>query len=170
MNALRVKRLLTVTAITTAALAGTAAIATASPEPATGSSSVVAPDGITAHGLIAARNAGIPIYEAVRTVHFSAPSTGPNSIFDGVEYRRVYNIDDLGTPTTKYLGVGAVAPDNFYVGLRGSRSVVVNPHEYVQENVGPGFIMFDPTPYTFTNSPLVQLPDGGPSVGVALIR
>ncbi|MDH6283255.1 hypothetical protein [Prescottella agglutinans] len=169
MNALRVKRLLTVTAITTAALAGAAATATASPAPATGSSSVSAPDGITVQGLIAARNAGIPIYEAVRAVRFSQPSTGPNATFDGTEYRRVYNIDDLSTPTTKFVGVGAVAPDNFYVGLRGG-SVLVNPHEYVQPNVGPGFIVFDGTPYTFTNSPLVHLPDGGPSVGVALIR
>ncbi|MET4609688.1 hypothetical protein ABIC28_000658 [Rhodococcus sp. PvR044] len=88
---------------------------------------IAAPQGLTTQTLIAARNAGLPIYEAV-------------------------------------------APDTFWVEPGSLASpIVVNLRETWQENVGFPLMRWDPTPLKFTNSPLVHLPDGGPSVGIALI-
>ena len=82
----------------------------------------------------------------------------------------MYDADVLGSPTTKFVGVGAVAPDTFWVEPGSLASpIVVNLRETWQENVGFPLMRWDPTPLKFTNSPLVHLPDGGPSVGIALI-
>jgi hypothetical protein len=127
---------------------------------------IAAPQGLTTQTLIAARNAGLPIYEAVETRVYQAPK----GEFSLTEYRRVYDINVLSSPTTKFVGVGAVAPDTFWVrpGFLGG-VIVVNLRETWQDNVLFPLMQMDPTPLKFTNSPLVQLPDGGPSVGIALI-
>ncbi len=127
---------------------------------------IAAPQGMTTQTLIAARNAGFPIYEAVVTREY----TGPKRMYSLTEYRRVYDINVLSSPTTKFVGVGAVAPDTFWV-MPGSLAspIIVNLHETWQENVAFPLMAWDITPLKFTNSPLVRLPDGGPSVGIALI-
>ncbi|RVW00873.1 hypothetical protein [Rhodococcus spongiicola] len=129
--------------------------------------SVAPPEAMTTQTLIAARNAGLPIYEAVVTNEYSAPK----SMFELTEYRRVYDIDALSSPTVKFVGLGAVAPDTFWVIPRGFRStsILVNLHETWQDNVSFPLMRWDETTLKFVNSPLVQLPDGGPSIGIARI-
>ncbi|AQA20977.1 hypothetical protein ACGFIU_05195 [Rhodococcus oryzae] len=127
---------------------------------------IAAPQGMTTQTLIAARNAGLPIYEAVVTKEYQAPKAA----YVLTEYRRVYDINVLSSPTAKFVGVGAVAPDTFWVRPGSLASpIVVNLRETWQENVGFPLMRWDPTPLKFTNSPLVRLPDGGPSVGIALV-
>lgn len=128
---------------------------------------VAAPQGLTTQTLIAARNAGFPIYEAIATHDYPFPK----SMVTLTEYRRVYDINVLSSPTVKFVGVGAVAPDTFWVvqGRAVANSIVVSLHETWQENVGFPLMRWDNTPLKFTNSPLVQLPDGGPAAGVAFI-
>ncbi|GAB2627834.1 hypothetical protein ABI214_21215 [Prescottella soli] len=128
---------------------------------------VAAPQGLTTQTLIAARNAGFPIYEAIVTRDYPGPKTSSRL----TEYRRVYDINVLSSPTVKFVGVGSVAPDTFWVvqGRAVTNPIVVNLHETWQENVGFPLMRWDNTPLKFTNSPLVQLPDGGPAAGVAFI-
>ncbi|MCZ4556077.1 hypothetical protein O4215_10860 [Rhodococcus maanshanensis] len=131
---------------------------------------IAAPQGMTTQTLIAARNAGFPIYEEARVLTVQGPGTGPSALpYQMIEYRRVYDFNVLGSPSTKFVAVGAAAADTFYVNPAGDRVVRVNPHEVRQENVTGSWTVFDPTPNTFLNSPLVRLPDGGPSVGIAIV-
>ncbi|GAB2640977.1 hypothetical protein ABI214_00300 [Prescottella soli] len=177
MQARQLKHLLTATAITAAAVMGGAVPAAATPNAdplapiTTAASSLasgdsVAPQGITTQTLIAARNAGFPIYEAIQDVVVNATKMGTTY---ATEYRRVYEIDALNSPTTKFVGVGATAPDRFAVVHQGLEPIVVNvrppatPQPYQR-------LTYDATPQTWWNSPLVQIPDGGPSVGIALVR
>ncbi|MDH6279812.1 hypothetical protein [Prescottella agglutinans] len=177
MKARRSKHLLTAAAIAAAVVLGGAIPAAATPNadplaPITAAASSlasgdsVAPQGITTQTLIAARNAGFPIYEAVQDVVVNATKMG--TIF-ATEYRRVYEIDALNSPTTKFVGVGAIAPDRFAVVHQGLEPIVVNVRP--PATVQPFQILtYDATPQTWWNSPLVRLPDGGPSVGIALVR
>ncbi|WP_433606219.1 hypothetical protein [Prescottella agglutinans] len=127
---------------------------------------VAAPQGLTTQTLIAAGNAGFPIYEAIVTRDYPGPKTSSRL----TEYRRVHDINALSSPTVKFVGVGAVAPDTFWVVHGGiANPIVVNLRETWQENVAFPLMRWDNTPLTFTNSPLVQLPDGGPAAGVAFI-
>ncbi|WFR70993.1 hypothetical protein P9209_16455 [Prescottella defluvii] len=177
MNARRSKHLLTAAAITAAAVLGGTTPAAATPNadplaPITAAASSlasgdsVAPQGISTQTLIAARNAGFPIYEAIRDVVVNATKMG--TIF-ATEYRRVYEIDALNSPTTKFVGIGATAPDRFAVVHQDEEPIVVNvrppatPQPYQR-------LIYDATPQTWWNSPLVRLPDGGPGVGIALVR
>ncbi|MFZ2175066.1 MAG: hypothetical protein WAW17_13755 [Rhodococcus sp. (in: high G+C Gram-positive bacteria)] len=82
----------------------------------------------------------------------------------------MHDINVLNSLTPKFVGVGAVAPDTFWVqpGTSAS-SIVVNLRETWQDNVAFPLMTWDSTPLKFTNSPLVQLPDGGPGVGLALV-
>ncbi|MDH6282568.1 hypothetical protein [Prescottella agglutinans] len=127
---------------------------------------IAAPQGMTTQALIAAYNAGLPIYEAIETREY----TGPKRSFSLTEYQRVHDIDSLNSPTAKFVTFGAAAPDHFWVlpGTLGG-TININLRWYRQENVGFPMVEFEPTPQKFTNSPLVQLPDGSPSVGVALV-
>ncbi|MDH6679358.1 hypothetical protein M2284_003580 [Rhodococcus sp. LBL1] len=177
MNARRSKHLLSAAAIAAAAVLGGAAPAAATPNAdplvpiTTAASSLasgdsVAPQGITTETLIGARNAGFPIYEAIREVPVYATKMGTTY---ATEYRRVYEIDALNSPTTKFIGVGAIAPDRFAVVHQGLEPIVVNVRP--PATVQPFQILtYDATPQTWWNSPLVRLPDGGPSVGIALVR
>jgi hypothetical protein len=128
---------------------------------------IAAPQGMTVQALTAAHRAGIPVYEAaeVQTYWY------PKGQYQMIEFRRVRDVDMLGSPTTKFVTVGAVAPDTFYV-RPGSfdGTISVNKREVRQENVALPMTVFDPTPQRFHNSPLVQLPGGGPSVAMALVR
>ncbi|WP_127916441.1 hypothetical protein [Prescottella agglutinans] len=128
---------------------------------------VAAPQGITTQTLIAAWNARLPVYEAIVTREYSFPKSTSTL----TEYRRVYDIDVLSSPTAKFVGLGAVAPDTFWVlhGRTIANSIVVNLHETWQENVGFPIMRWDATTLKFTDSPLVQLPGGGPSAGIALV-
>ncbi|RVW01474.1 hypothetical protein EF834_13595 [Rhodococcus spongiicola] len=119
--------------------------------------------------LTAARNAGLPIYEVGRTVVTHASKMG--AVY-ATEYRRVNEVDDLSSPTTKFITVGAIVPDNFHV-VRGSAynrvrtAVVVNLRPV--DGIFDSFT-YDMTPQTWMNSPLVEVPGGGPSIGIALVR
>lgn len=178
MNTRRPKQLLAAAALSTAAVMGGTVPATAAPNsdplaPITASAgsasagSVGAPEGLTVGALIAARNAGFPIYEAGRVVVVLATKMGA---VRATEYRRVYEVDALTSPATKFVTVGAAAPDAFYVipGHSDRDSIVVN----MRPSGDPlwGGYAYDTTPQSWWNSPLVQLPDGGPSVGIALVR
>ncbi|WP_430332927.1 hypothetical protein [Rhodococcus sp. ACT016] len=126
----------------------------------------VAPQGITTQTLIAARNAGFPIYEAIQDVIVNATKMG--TIY-ATEYRRVYEIDALNSPTTKFVGVGATAPDRFAVVHQDKEPIVVN----VRPPATPDpfqRLTYDATQQTWWNSPLVRVPDGGPGIGIALVR
>src|SRR5689334_13924583 len=114
MNARMLKQLLAATALSTAVVAGTTAPASAAQNsnplaPITAaatsasSGSIGAPEGLTVEALIAARNAGFPIYEVGQTVVVYASKMGATY---ATEYRRVYAIDALGSPTTKFVTVG----------------------------------------------------------------
>ncbi|WP_197059808.1 hypothetical protein [Prescottella defluvii] len=129
--------------------------------------SVAAPQGITTQTLIAARNAGFPIYEAIGTTEYPAPKRS----FTLTEYRRVYDLNALSSPTAKFVGTGAVAPDTFWVlhGRTLANSIIVNLHETWQDNVSFPLMAWDDTTLKFTGSPLVQLPDGGPAAGIAVV-
>jgi len=177
MDARRSKQLFAATALSAAAFASVAAPASAAPTadplaPNTASASsasagsIGAPDGLTVDALIAARNGGFPIYEAGRVVAVSATKMG--TIY-ATEYRRVYEVDALDSPATKFVTVGGAAPDNFYV-VRGPDrdSIVVNMRPS-GDPIWGGF-SYDTTPQSWLNSPLVQLPGGGPGVGIALVR
>src|SRR5689334_7254934 len=118
MNARGLGQLLSAAAISAAAVVGGAAPAVAAPDadqlaPITAAASSLAsgdsaaPQGMTTQTLIAARNAGFPIYEAIREVPVYATKMG--TIY-ATEYRRVYEIDALNSATSKFVGVGAVAP------------------------------------------------------------
>jgi hypothetical protein len=177
MNARKVKQLLTATALSAAVVAGAVAPASAAPNsnplaPITAgaasasSGSIGAPEGLTVDALIAVRNAGFPIYEAGQTVVVSASKMGA---IHATEYRRVYAIDALSSPTTKFVTVGAVAPDHFYtISGYGGDSIVVNMRPV--ENPLFQRLTYDTTPQKWLNSPLIQLPDGGPRAGIALVR
>lgn len=177
MNARGLRKLLTAAAISAAALVCGAFPAAATPNadplaPITAAASSlasgdsVAPQGMTTQTLIAARNAGFPIYEAIREVAVYATKMGTTY---ATEYRRVYEIDALNSPTTKFVGIGATAPDRFAVVHQGLEPIVVNvrppatPQPYQ-------ILTYDATPQTWWSSPPVRLPDGGPSVGIALVR
>ncbi|MFC7446923.1 hypothetical protein [Rhodococcus daqingensis] len=128
---------------------------------------IAAPQGMTVQALIAARNAGFPVYEALQVETYGY-SKGE---FQMVEYRRVYDINVLSSPTTKIVTVGAVAPDTFYVQPESADGrISVNKHEAHHANVSTPMTEFDRTTQRFQHSPLVRLPDGGPSVGIALVR
>ncbi|AQA26220.1 hypothetical protein BTZ20_0766 [Rhodococcus sp. MTM3W5.2] len=174
MNARKVTQLLAATALSAAVVAGAAAPASAAPNSnplapitaAASSGSLGAPEGLTVDALIAARNAGFPIYEAGQTVVVSASKMGATN---ATEYRRVYAIDALGSPTTKFVTVGAVAPERFYtISGYGGDSIVVNMRPV--ENPLFQRLTYDVTPQKWLNSPLIQLPGGGPSAGIALVR
>ncbi len=177
MNVRGVGQLLIAAVISAAAVVGGAAPAVAAPNadqlaPITVAASSLAsgdsaaPQGMTTQTLIAARNAGFPIYEAIREVPVSATKMG--TVY-ATEYRRVYEIDAPNSPTSKFVGVGAAAPDHFHVVDQGAQPIVVNvrppatPQPYER-------LTYDATPQTWWNSPLVGLPDGSPSVGIALVR
>ncbi|SDD42563.1 hypothetical protein SAMN05444580_104240 [Rhodococcus tukisamuensis] len=178
MNTRKLSQLLAATALSTAVVTGAAAPASAAPrsnplapiaasvENASAGGSG-APEGLTADALIAARNAGLPIYESGRVVIVSATKMG--AIY-ATEYRRVHDVDALDSPATKFVVVGAAAPDNFYVvhGYNNRDSIVVN----MRPSGDPvwGGLSYDTTPQSWWNSPLVQLPGGGPDVGVAFVR
>lgn len=176
MNARKLKQLLAATALSAAVVAGGAAPASAAPNsnplaPITAaagsaSGSIGAPEGLTVDALIAARNAGFPIYEAGQVVVVSASKMGATY---ATEYRRVYAIDALGSPTTKFVTVGAVAPDHFYtVPGDGGDFIVVNMRPV--ENPLFQRLTYDTTPQTWLNGPLIKLPGDGPSAGIALVR
>ena len=173
MTTPRLRHLVAGLAVTVAALAGTGATAGASPAPdpaatdlsSTGSGSVALPP-MTVPGLAAALRAGVPVYEAAQTETYWYPK----GTYQMVEYRRVRDHAALGSPTPKFVMLGAAAPDTFFVrpGAVG-QTISVNRHEIHQENVASPMTVFDPSPQRFTGGPLVRLPDGGPSVGLALI-
>lgn len=177
MNARGSKHLLTAAAIGAAAILGGAVPAAATPNanplaPITAAASslasgdIAAPQGITTQTLIAARNAGFPIYEAVREVAVSATKMGTTY---ATEYRRVYEIDALNSPTTMFIGVGATAPDHFHVVHQGQDPIVVNMRPPATQQPYQ-ILTYDATPQKWWSSPLVRLPDGGPGVGIALVR
>ncbi|MCL2536518.1 MAG: hypothetical protein FWE39_20340 [Nocardiaceae bacterium] len=174
MHTLGVRHLLAVAAASAAVIVGAAAPASAAPGPdpssfagSASAGSLGAPGGLTADALIAARNAGAPIYEAGRVVMISATKMG--TIY-ATEYRRVYDDDALRSTTTKFVTAGAAAPDTFYVvpGYDNRNSIVVN----VRPSGDPiwGGLAYDTTPLSWWNSPLVPSPTGGPTVGVAIVR
>ncbi len=82
----------------------------------------------------------------------------------------MYDANALSSPTTKFVTVGEFPPDTFYVlNTSGVRTIVANPHEvHYKESMVPQ-TKFDILPYNFNKSPLVQLPGGGPSVGLAFV-
>lgn len=177
MNAGKLKQLFAATALSAAVVAGAAAPASAAPNPnplapitaaassASSDGSIGAPEGLTVEALIAARNAGFPIYEAGEVVVVSASKMG--AIY-ATEYRRVYEIDALDTPAAKFVTVGAVAPDHFYViPGQGPDSIVVNMRPV--ENPLFQRLTYDVTPQKWLSSPLVELPGGGPGVGIAFV-
>ncbi|NMM92763.1 hypothetical protein B2J88_52575, partial [Rhodococcus sp. SRB_17] len=64
------------------------------------------------------------------------------------------------------------APDTFWVPEGGSsiqRQIWVNLRETWQDDVTFPLMTYDVTPLMFVRGPLVQLPGGGPSVGVVLV-
>ncbi|NMM92776.1 hypothetical protein B2J88_52645, partial [Rhodococcus sp. SRB_17] len=65
---------------------------------------VAAPEGMTTQTLIAALNAGFPIYEVVETREYPWPKVLSRTL---TEYRRVYDVNGLGSPAVKFVGVGA---------------------------------------------------------------
>ncbi|WP_072687396.1 hypothetical protein [Rhodococcus marinonascens] len=180
MNTRRLKQLLAATAFSAVVAAGAAVPASAAPSanplaPITAAVASVSDGGSTASttlpvdALIAARNAGFPIYEAGQIVVVSATKMG--AIY-ATEYRRVYEVDALTSPTTKFVTVGATAPDNFYVVDRHNQSdIVVNMRRLETPWPQPfARLTYHTTPQTWLNSPLVQLQDDGPSIGIALVR
>ncbi|MGW0172951.1 hypothetical protein ACWDUM_03815 [Rhodococcus sp. NPDC003322] len=121
---------------------------------------------MTLQSLIAARNAGFPIYEAAERVQYQSPKRA----FWMIEYRRVSSDYDLSSPTTKFVTFGETGPDTFWVSPDSIPSVIdINRTWRHQENVGFPMVEFEPTDQRFTNSPPVQLLGGGPSIGIALI-
>lgn len=177
MKARGLRQLLAAAAISAAAVVGGAVPAAATPNadllaPITSAAASLAsgdsaaPQGMTTQTLVAARNAGFPIYEAIQEVAVYASKMGTTY---ATEYRRVYEIDALNSPTTKFVGVGATAPDRFAVVHQDAEPIVVNvrppatPQPYQR-------LTYDATPQTWWNSPLVRLANGGPSVGIALVR
>ncbi|SDD74901.1 hypothetical protein [Rhodococcus tukisamuensis] len=127
---------------------------------------IAAPQGMTSQALIAAWNAGVPIYEEVGTKDYP----GTKSSNPRTEYRRVFDINALSSPTTKFVGAGPVAPDTFWVDPGVLTSWIrVNMRESWHANVGSPIWESDLTELKFTRSPLVKLPDGGPGVGIALV-
>ncbi|MCA1006829.1 hypothetical protein LCL87_13975 [Rhodococcus hoagii] len=116
--------------------------------------------------LVAARNAGVPVYEVGRTVIVSATKMG--TVY-ATEYRRVHEVDALESPTTKFVAVGAAAPDNFYVvaGYDNRNWIVVNMRP--SGNPVFGGYLYDTTPQSWWNSPTIPTADAGPRVGVAFI-
>ncbi|MFC4604223.1 hypothetical protein [Rhodococcus kronopolitis] len=125
---------------------------------------IMAPTGLTGQAVTAAWNAHIPIYAVVSMQNRKYPR-GTMQI---IEYRRVRSFDDLGTGYTKFIGFGAEAPDTFWMGRGGT--ILVNMREYHPENLASSWPIFDKTSQKFLQSPLVQLPDNGPAVGVSFIR
>ncbi|RVW01071.1 hypothetical protein EGT50_12400 [Rhodococcus xishaensis] len=151
-----------------------AAAASANPlTPITAAAASVSDGGTTASTtlpvdvLIAARDAGLPIYEVGRTVVTHASKMG--AVY-ATEYRRVDEVDALSSPTTKFVAVGAAAPENFHV-VRGSgynrSAIAVNMRPV--NGIFDSFT-YDVTPQTWVNSPLVELQGGGPGIGIALVR
>ncbi|MFE3289167.1 hypothetical protein [Rhodococcus sp. NPDC059234] len=130
-------------------------------------SSLEVPYGMSIQTLIAARNAGFPIYEAAEKVLYQAPKRA----FWMIEYRRVSSDYDLSSPTTKFVTMGTVGPDTFWVSPDSAGPAVINVNRtwYHQDNVGFPMVGFEQTDQRFANSPVVLLPGGGPSVGIALI-
>lgn len=126
---------------------------------------IMAPTGLTGQAVTAAWNAHIPIYAVVSMQNRKYPR-GTNQIF---EYRRVRSFDDLGTGYTKFIGFGAEAPDIFWMS-DNSDTISVNMREYHPENLASSWPIFDLTSQKFLHSPVVQLPDNGPAVGVSFIR
>ncbi|AOW92042.1 hypothetical protein BFN03_03220 [Rhodococcus sp. WMMA185] len=177
MNTHRLQQVLAVTAFSGVVAAGAAVPASAAPSanplaPITAAVASVSDGGSTASAklpvdaLVAARNAGLPIYEAGEVEVVYASKMGA---YYGTEYRRVYEVDALTSPTTKFVAVGAVAPDHFYVVSGDKRSdIVVNMRPAANQIFQR--MTYDTTPQKWLNSPLVQLQDGGPSIGIALIR
>ncbi|MEV0947768.1 hypothetical protein [Rhodococcus sp. NPDC049939] len=133
----------------------------------TGLVDIAAPQGMTGQALLTAHNAGISIYELAEVKTYSVPKTG---YLDRSEYRRVYDSNALGSPTPKFVVLGEFPPDVFFVSnLPGARPILVNRREVHEENRINPAIVFDTTPYNFNKSPLIQLPGGGPSVGLAFV-
>lgn len=131
-------------------------------------STLETPYRMTYETLIAARNAGIPIYEAAEKVLYTAPKGS----FWMIEYRRVSTDYELSSPTTKFVTVGAAGPaDTFWVSPDSvlPSPIAINRTWHHQDNVAFPMVSFQPTDRRFVNSPPVQLPGGGPSIGVALI-
>ncbi|WP_072690248.1 hypothetical protein [Rhodococcus marinonascens] len=129
---------------------------------------IAAPEGMTVQALIAAHNAGFPIYEAVAEHTYRGTYKTPD--FQMIEYRRVYDINALSSPTAKFETVGTEAPDTFFDNPDSVDTMRVNPRVVTKENITGPFTTWDLTPYTFTNSPLVQLPGGGPGIGIARVK
>lgn len=75
------------------------------------SGGVGAAEHLGVEALVATRNAGVPVYEVGQIVIVSATRMG--TIY-ATEYRRAYEVGALDSPT-KFVAVGAAAPDNFYV-------------------------------------------------------
>lgn len=166
-------------ALTAAAVAGAAAPAAATPGlgPGPVTSVVASVEGgssgwvgssehLGVDALVAARNAGVPVYEVGQTVIVSATKMG--TIY-ATEYRRVYEVDALDSPTTKFVAVGAAAPDSFYVvpGYDNRNSIVVNMRP--SGNPVFGAFLYDRTPQSWWNSATVQTADAGPRIGVAFV-
>ncbi|AOW93310.1 hypothetical protein BFN03_13410 [Rhodococcus sp. WMMA185] len=129
---------------------------------------LAAPQGMSGHTLLAAHRAGIPIYEAAQIKTFY--QGGKIGFKNFIEYRRVYDSNAVGSPTAKFLATGESLLDTFYVvDAPGARGIGVNPHEVRQDNVTLPMASLDTTPYNFNKSPAIQLPGGGPSVGIAFV-
>lgn len=170
MRGIRAKRVLAGGVAAFAIGAGVVAPAGATADPlapvTAAASSLEAPYGMTREALTAARDAGFPIYEAAEKVLYQAPKRA----FWMIEYRRVASDYDLSSPTTKFVVVGAAGPDTFWVSPDSVPGVInINRTWHHQDNVSFPMVGFERTDQRFTNSPLVQLPGGGPGIGIALI-
>ena len=168
-------------ALSAAVVVGAASPVSAAPSPdalapSTGSLAgtervdVAAPQGSSGQALLAARGAGIPIYEAAQVLEFrSRKSTGPNSgPYQMTEYRRVWDFNVLSSPTPKFVTVGAVLPDTFYQYANSGvppRKMLANPR--LDES---GYTVWDDVPGEFRPSATVQLPGGGPTIGFAVAK
>ncbi|AOW93895.1 hypothetical protein BFN03_17860 [Rhodococcus sp. WMMA185] len=144
-------------------MATPAGASTDSLESSTGStSSLTNPPRMTYQTLIAARDAGLPIYEAAFKMRYPAPK----SSFWMIEYRRVSSDYDLSSATTKFVALGEAGPDTFWVNPDRTPGVI-NINRTWQEPYP--MASFEPTDQRFTNSPVLQLPGGGPGIGIAYI-
>ncbi|MEV0947904.1 hypothetical protein [Rhodococcus sp. NPDC049939] len=177
MQVRRSTQLAAAVALSAAVVVGLASPASASPSrdplapitAAAGSASVgelAAPQGVSGQTLLAAHNAGIPIYELAQTRTYY---TGKIGYYNISEYRRVHDANILGSPTAKFVTFGDFPPDIFYTKSYGDQSILVNLHEIYEPNLVGPTPKFDTTPDKFNMSPLIQLPGGGPSVGLAFV-
>lgn len=169
------KRLLSAAALSVAVTAGAAVPASAVPSanplaPITTAVSSASGSGSAASAtlpvdtLVAARAAGLPIYEAGEVVVTYASKMGA---YYATEYRRVYDVDALNSPAAKFITFGASAPDHFHVTDGGEVVVNMRPIEPPQIF---SRLTYDMTPQTWLNSPPIQLQEGGPGVGIAFVR